>query len=177
MLCQTEERKLLQWNSMTPEIRAGELDPHFTTTSKVCIIAHAWPQDSPDIAAIESRAQTLFFAPSPQEMHAYAGTWFTDREVYDYIGEHLDHLDTPDLRLYYKAAERRRMGDDWKAYVVSRCYRGDDAVALRLLREPHWRSDNARAKEFHRLTGRCTRDLYRIRDRLMHVKKSNMRVA
>src|SRR5262249_10641961 len=161
--CQTEERKLLQWNSMTAEIRAGELDPHFTTTSKVCIIANGWPQDSPDIAAIESRAQTLIFAPSPHEMHTYAGTWFGDREVYDHIGEHLGHLDNPDLRLYYKAAERRRIGDDWRTYVQSRCYRGDDAVAVQLLREPHWPSDHQRAKEFSRLTGKCERTFYRVK--------------
>jgi hypothetical protein len=173
MLCQSEEKKVIQWNTVTPEIRAGELAKEFTTTSTVCIIANSWPAENPDVAALESRAETLYFLPSPEEIHAYAGGWFRDREpeVYDFIGRHLDCLDAPDLRLYYKAGQRRRMGDDWRGYVLSRCYQGDEAVAAGLLRDVQFPSDHQRALEFAQRTGRSSRTFYRLKRRLEKLSK------
>src|SRR5262245_26016694 len=89
LLTQTEQVKTIQWNSQTPEIRADKLPSEFETTSRTLIVANSWPQDNPDIEAIESRGHLLYFAPSLHEMHRYAGSYFGDEEVYDYVGRHL----------------------------------------------------------------------------------------
>jgi hypothetical protein len=166
MLCQTDKVKIVEWNSRTPEIVAGEVPDRFATTSPVCIIANSWPQDNPDIAAVESRGQMVYFAPDAKEMHDYAGEWFKDREVYEFIGDNLEMIDEPDLRLYWKAAERKRMKDDWKQYIKSQCMTGEKLLAYQLKKERHWTSDNQRAKEFSRITGKSERAFYRYLERL-----------
>ncbi len=169
LLTQTEKVKTIQWNSQTAEIRSGELPSEFTTTSTTLIVANSWPQENPDIKAIESRGHLLYFSPSNAAIHKYAGTYFTDKEVYDFIGEHLHLFDDLDLRLYHKTTEikatglRRGDADAWKRYVKSHLMDAEKRAALDLMWDDSFASDNQRSKEFNRLTGLSARNFYRYK--------------
>jgi hypothetical protein len=170
LLTQTERTKTLQWNSTTPEIRRGDLPAEFGTTSRTMIVANSWPSDDPDIAAVESRGHLLYFAPSFQEMHRFAGAFGLDPEVYGFIGEHLPYFDRLDLRLYFKAGEVKATGvrtgqpGVWQEYVRRQIMDAEKRVALDLLSDGNFGSDNVRSKEFSRITGMSPRAFYRYRD-------------
>lgn len=170
LLTQTERVKTLQWNSTTPEIRRGDLPSEFDTTSRTLIVANSWPQDDLDIAAVESRGHLVYFVPSFQEMHRYAGDFGLNPEVYHFIGEHLPYFDRLDLRLYFKASEVKATGvrtgqpEAWKGYVLGQIMDADKRVALDLLSDDNFGSDNLRSKEFSRITGLSGRTFYRHRD-------------
>lgn len=170
LLTQTERVKSLQWNSTTPEIRRGDLPAEFTTTSRTLIVANSWPDSDPDIAAVESRGHLVYFVPSFQEMHRYARAFGLDSEVYEFIGEHLPYFDRLDLRLYFKASEVKATGvrtgqpEAWKGYVQGQMMDAEKRVALDLLSDHTYGSDNQRAKEYSRITGLSGRTFYRHRD-------------
>jgi hypothetical protein len=167
ILCDTEPVKWPQWNSATPEIRQGLLPDTFPTTSRVVVIANSWPQTNPDIRAVESRGHLMYFSPPADEMHRYAAAWVKDREVYDFVGEHLALMEQPDLRIYFKAQERKRIGQrtghvgEWKDFVRKQLLIGPKLVALQLLMDPSFASDHRRAQEYRRLTGQSERTFYR----------------
>lgn len=173
LLTQTDPVKVIQWNSNTSEIRSGEVPSEFTTTSRTMIVANSWPQDNPDIAAVESRGHLLYFVPSYQEMHKYARSFVEDEEVYGFIGEHLKLFDRFDLRAYYKAQEMKSTGlrigdsDGWRRYVRSQMMSAEKRTAYDLILDETYGSDNQRAKEFHRITGMSSRKFYRLRDEII----------
>jgi hypothetical protein len=172
LLTQTEKVKTIQWNSNTAEIRSGELESEFTTTSRTLIVANSWPDSDPDIAAIESRGHLLYFAPSFREMHRYAGEFVNDKEVYKFVGTNLPYFECLDLRLYFKAGEIKATGvrtgdvDGWKQYVRQQMMPVEKRVALNLMLDKTYASDNQRAKEFARLTWAAPRTYYRYRDEI-----------
>jgi hypothetical protein len=169
LLTQTDPIKTLQWNSNTPEIRSGDLPAEFKTTSPTLIVANSWPQENPDIAAVEDRGHLIYFAPSFAEMHAYAKSFGGDEEIYDFVGSHLHLFDSLDLRLYFKAAEVKTTGertgepDLWKRYVQRSMMCVEKRAALDLLNDSTYASDNQRSKEFERITGMSGRQFYRYR--------------
>ena len=172
LLAQTEKLKTIQWNSNTAEIRSGDLPAEFTTTSRVLIVANSWPDDDPDIAAIESRGHLRYFAPSFGEMHRYAKEFVDDLEVYEFVGANLPFFECLDLRLYFKAGEVKATGvrtgdaDGWKGYVRQQMMPVEKRVALNLMHDATLASDNQRAKEFARLTSAAPRTFYRYRDEI-----------
>jgi hypothetical protein len=169
LLTQTDPTKVIQWNSNTVEIRSGVLPAEFTTTSRAMIVANSWPQDDPDIAAVESRGHLVYFDPSLKELHQFAGGFCKDVEVYKFIGEHLDFFDRLDLRLYFKACQFKatglRKGDAgvWKRFVLSQMMDDERRFALELLKDASFASDNQRAREYSRITGQSDRTFYRHR--------------
>ena len=170
LLTQTERSKTLQWNSTTPEIRRGDLPAEFATTSRTLIVANSWPNDDPDIAAVESRGHLIYFVPSFQEMHRFAGEFGLDPEVYHFVGEHLSYFDRLDLRLYFKAGEVKTTGvrtgqpEAWKGYILGQIMDAEKRVAMDLLSDDNYGSDNVRSKEFSRITGMSPRAFYRYKD-------------
>jgi hypothetical protein len=173
LLTQTDHTKRIQWNSQTAEIRAGEVPNEFTTTSRTMIVANSWPQDNPDIAAVESRGHLLYFVPSFAEMHRYAAGFTQDEEVYAFVGEHLHLFDRFDLRMYFKAREMKatavRTGhhEGWKDYLLSQMMPTEKRAAAELMRDPGYASDNQRAREYSRITGMSERAFYRMRDEIL----------
>ncbi|WP_146452824.1 hypothetical protein [Bythopirellula polymerisocia] len=51
------------------------------------------------------RGQVLVFQPTALEVHRKAGEWFDESEIYDFVGERLDQIPAPSMRLYYRARE------------------------------------------------------------------------
>jgi hypothetical protein len=65
--------------------------------------------------ALDDRVHHVHFDPAPLEVHLYAAEFFTDQEIFDYVGEKLRLGVVADcsLRMYVKAERCKRAGDDW----------------------------------------------------------------
>ncbi len=171
-LFEVTPEKTLQYNSWTPEIRSGELPREFTTTTRAMIVANSWDSNDPDIRAIEDRGSLYYFAPSNREVHAYAGRFDGDHEIYEVVGEHLHLMDRLSLRVYGELASKKRTGERtgdgglWMRHLETLLLPQEKRVALTLMRDTSFRSDHERAEEFKKLTTLSERTFYRYRDEL-----------
>jgi hypothetical protein len=113
-LCQTEEEKSVAWHSDARSLERQGIPREFTTKSRVAIIANDWRTLDKNVAALQDRGHVLLFQPSAAEVHAQAGRWFDDREIYEWFGANLHRIGEPSLRHYVRApgAEGRRHGLD-----------------------------------------------------------------
>ena len=68
--------------------------------------------------AVQDRATFILFDPPPEEVHAQAGRWFEDDEIYEWIGEHLRMTQAMSLRDYVKAEAWRRAGMQWQGLLL-----------------------------------------------------------
>src|SRR4051812_19598988 len=84
-LCQTETVKELSWHTRAAE-QAG-LPDVFPTRSRVVVIANEWRTLNANVAAVEDRGHALAFEPSPVEVHKKVVSWFSDSDIYNFIGE------------------------------------------------------------------------------------------
>jgi hypothetical protein len=76
----------------------------FVTNSRVIIICNDWKTLNHNVAALQDRGHVLVFQPSAAEVHAQAGTWFDDREIYEWFGAHVHRIREPSFRHYGVAA-------------------------------------------------------------------------
>jgi hypothetical protein len=81
-LCQTEEEKTVAWHSDARGLERQGLPREFTTKSRVVIISNDWKTLNKNVAALQDRGHVVFFEPSAAEVHAQAGAWFDDEEIY-----------------------------------------------------------------------------------------------
>jgi hypothetical protein len=115
-LTETTSVKTVSWGSQTRIL--DSLDPpvprSFYTQSPVCLITNKW-RSAGIMKAIESRAVMFDFKPSWNEAYQYAGTWFDDQEILDFVHRNLGVMKNPDLRLLVKGRSLRNAGLDWRA--------------------------------------------------------------
>jgi hypothetical protein len=144
-LCETQREKTLSWQSQAAD-RAG-VGQSFGLKCNVAIIANDWLPRGVHSEALEDRAHKIFFDPTAEEVHAYVGGWFEDREVYDCVGEHLHLITKPSIREFYLLAQERKNagprpdGEDWRSYVMKKTgLRGPALLACRLLADPRYRT-------------------------------------
>jgi hypothetical protein len=160
--------KAVYWTSDAPSGRG--LQKSFITTSKVCIIDNAWNTQNEHIAALEDRSRLFLFDPPPVEVHKEMEVedWFTDDEIYAFIGENLCFLPELSVRAYVKASEAKEAGEDWREYLLKTYVRGDDLPLLLLEYEPEWRDRSVQEKqvEWSRRTNKC-RATYFNRKRML----------
>src|SRR4051812_47895249 len=102
-LCQTEEEKTVAWHSDARSLERQGVPREFTTKSRVIIIANDWQTLDQNVAALQDRGHVLLFQPGAAEVHAQAGKWFEDREIYDWLGVNLHRVREPSLRHYVRA--------------------------------------------------------------------------
>ena len=55
----------------------------------------------------------ILFQPSASEVHAQAGKWFDDEEIYGWFAANLHRVREPSLRHYVRAKELKAAGMDW----------------------------------------------------------------
>jgi hypothetical protein len=152
-LCETQREKTLSWHSKAAE-RAG-LPSSFRICCIVCIIANDWLPRGLHAEALEDRGHRLYFDPSAHEVHRYTGGWFEDREIYDFLEQHLHLITKPSIRRYYLQAQERKNagprpdGEDWKAYLLRQMdLDGPALLAARLLADDRYRTMEERAHAF-----------------------------
>ena len=147
-LTETRPIKTLRWATAS----AGD-DKHyprkFETSSRVIILCNKWESISEHVRAIEGRAATFLFEPTPTEVHQEVARWFTDQEVFDYIWEYRRFVTQPDMRLYAKALESKLAGSPWRKRALEMMV-GDERLmqTADLLLDLKYTSNNERQEAF-----------------------------
>lgn len=168
-------RKTVGWNS-DRTLKDTDVPRSFTTTSRVILVANRWVTSNDDVLALEDRCITVFFQPSPAEVHARARAWVVpqDREVYDFVGAHLDRCRELSMRLYDTAMEYKRYGLDWRRIVLELLDAGPPEEepeapeqVVQGLQAADLPSHRDRVRAFREQTGQSQATYYRIRKRLL----------
>lgn len=131
-LCQSEPTKVISWESAASMLEKRNIPRQFETTSPVAIIANCWRSSNANVKALEDRGHVLVFAPSAEEVHREAATWFTDQEILDFVGQTLHLIETPSLRHYVLAAELKSAKMDWKRDLLCKFLAGPALEVARL---------------------------------------------
>ena len=61
----------------------------------------------------------ILFQPSASEVHAQAGKWFEDEEIYGWFAANLHRVREPSLRHYVRAKELKAAGMDWTEVLAA----------------------------------------------------------
>jgi len=167
-LCQTEEEKSIAWHSDARSLERQGIPREFTTKSRVVIISNDWKTLNRNVAALQDRGHVVFFEPSAAEVHAQAGTWFDDREIYAWFAANLHRVHEPSLRHYVRARELKAAAMDWTGVLVAE----DEAenkraqLAAELLASAAYESTAAQVKAFVERGGGCRATFFNYRRRL-----------
>ncbi|MCG3147976.1 MAG: hypothetical protein PCFJNLEI_01417 [Verrucomicrobiae bacterium] len=116
-LTDSRSPRLISWDTAAPQLKTEdgpEIPTSFLTTSQILIISNHWARLGQKLAALADRGMVLQFDPTNEEIHLRAASWFTDAEIYEYIGRHLPLIGSHSLRVYGAAAELKRAGQDWR---------------------------------------------------------------
>lgn len=114
----TDDEKLLCWGKQNAQLRADGVPDRFVTTSRLCILANTLTSIEANLEAVFSRAIIVNFEPSVPEIHHEVDRWFEDREVFEFIGQHLSLVRRPSMRTYVIASDLRRSGGDWRGWLL-----------------------------------------------------------
>ena len=105
----------------------------------------------------------LLFQPSAAEVHAQAGTWFDDREIYDWFGAKLHRVGEPSLRHYVRARELKAAGMDWTDVLAVEAENRRARLAAELLASDAYGDTAARVRAFVEQGGGCRATFFNYR--------------
>ena len=165
-LCQTEEEKAVAWHSDARSLERQCIPREFTTKSRVVIIANDWQTLNKNVAALQDRGHVLLFQPSASEVHAQAGKWFDDEEIYGWFAVNLHRVREPSLRHYVRARELKAAGMDWTAVLAAEDENPRARLAAELLASPAYDSTRTRVKAFVQQGGGCRATFFNYRRKL-----------
>ena len=155
-LCQTETEKTVAWLSATRQLTAEQVPREFVTTSRVCIIANEWNfRGNNDLSAVEDRGHVIQFSPSAAEVHRRCEEWFDDEEIYTWIGKRLGRIDSPSMRLYYRAKELKLAGLDWRKLTPVEPTDTRQLLVAKLQKDNRFATHVGRVQEFINQGGGC----------------------
>jgi hypothetical protein len=165
-LCQTEEEKGVAWHSGARSLERQGIPREFTTRSRVVIIANDWKTLDRNVAALQDRGHVLLFQPSAAEVHAQAGKWFDDAEIYDWFGANLYRVREPSMRHYVRARELKAAGMDWTEVLADATENPRARLANELLASSAYLSTAERVQAFVAQGGGCRATFFNYRRRL-----------
>src|SRR3954447_9509596 len=165
-LCQTEEEKTVAWHSDARGLERQGIPKEFMTKSKVVIIANEWRTLDKNVGALQDRGHVLLFQPSAVEVHKKAGTWFADREIYDWFGANLHRVREPSFRHYVRARELKAAGMDWTEVLAAEGENRRARLVAELLSSAAYESTAARVKAFIERGGGCRATFFNHKRRL-----------
>ena len=166
-LCQTEEEKSVAWHSDSKSLDRQGVPREFVTKSQVLIISNDWQTLNDHVDALQDRGHVLLFEPTAAEVHERAGTWFDDKEIYEWFAANLHRVREPSLRLYVRAKQLKRAGMDWTEVLAIEG--GENArarLATEILKRDGYESTAARVKAFVDKGGGCRATFFNYRKRL-----------
>jgi hypothetical protein len=85
----------------------------FTTSSRVIVISNDSKTLNMNVAALQDRGHVIVFKPSAAEVHRKAGTWFDNREIYEWFSTNLHRVREQSMRQYVRARELKAAAMDW----------------------------------------------------------------
>jgi hypothetical protein len=167
-LCQTNPVKTLRWDSTTKILEERGVPAEFDTASPVLVITNHLRNISAQVTAMLDRGQPLLFEPPGEEIHREAANWFTDKEIYAFIGDCLALIPDLSMRDYVKALEIKKAGLDWKELLKQQWRCGKLSRVLELVRDSSFASEEERVRAFAGAGGsratyfRCVAKLKRL---------------
>jgi hypothetical protein len=165
-LCQTEEEKSVAWHTDARSLEKHGVPREFTTRSRVVIICNDWRTLNSNVSALQDRGHVLVFHPSAAEVHAQAGAWFRDAEIYDWFGENLHRMREPSFRHYVRARELKAAGMDWTEVLESEDENKRGRIAAEILASAAYESTGERVQAFVERGGGCRATYFNWRRRL-----------
>lgn len=154
-LCQTEPIKTVSWQSATRQLEKEGVPREFATASHLIIIFNDWHSLNDNVAAVEDRGHTISFVPTAREVHERTAEWFDDEEIYEWIGERLHLIQSPSMRLYYRARELKIAGFDWQRFTPLAPEDERRKLVAELLRDDQYETQEDRVREFKKRGGGC----------------------
>lgn len=154
-LCQTEATKTVSWQSASKQLEKEKVPREFVTSSRVILIVNDWLTLNKNVAAIEDRRHVVRFAPTASVIHQRTKDWFNDDESHEWIGDRLDRIMKPSMRLYYRAQELKRAKMDWKRLILIEPEDPRRRLVLDLHQEDSFETVEQRAQEFVARRGGC----------------------
>jgi hypothetical protein len=97
----------------------------------------------------------LLFQPGAAEVHKKAGTWFDDREIYDWCGANLHRVREPSFRHYVRARELKAAGMDWTEVLAAEDENRRARLVAELLASVAYKGTAARVQAFIERVGGC----------------------
>ena len=91
------------------------------------------------------------FQPGAAEVHNQIGLegWFTDGEIYQFIGAHLHLIMKPTMRYYVKAKQHKDVGLNWRDYLLNLWLEDESFIrVVRLLDDPALTSMRSKARAY-----------------------------
>src|SRR5437764_3897359 len=161
-LCQTEEEKAVAWHSDARGLERQGIPREFTTKSRVVIISNDWRTLDKNVAALQDRGHVLLFQPGATEVHAQAGKWFDDPEIYGWFAANLHRIREPSMRHYVRAKELKAAGMDWTDVLAVEDENRRARLAAELLASNAYGSTAARVKAFVEQGGRMPGDVLQL---------------
>jgi len=147
-LCQSNPIKTLRWDSTAKYLEERGLPTQFRTASPVLIVTNQLRNLSAQVAALLDRGQPLFFEPSVDEIHREVADWFTDREIYGFIGDWLPLIPDLSMRDYVKARNMKKAGMDWQELLKQQWRCSKLARVLGLLNDTSFATEEDRVRAF-----------------------------
>ena len=165
-LCQTEEEKAVAWHSDARSLERQRIPREFTTKSRVVIISNDWQTLNKNVAALQDRGHVLLFQPSASEVHAQAGKWFDDEEIYGWFATNLHRVREPSLRHYVRAKELKAAGMDWTDVLAEEVENRRARLATEILGSAAYDSTAVRVAAFVQQGGGCRATFFNYRRRI-----------
>lgn len=165
----------ISWRARGLVARGDEPPEEFEFSGRCAIIANASRIRSADIEAIYDRCVCIYFEPTASDVHREiaAGGWFTDEEVFSYLGQNLHLVRRPSLRFYLQVQQLRRAGLVWRD-MASRMLQEQNSAELIVVQQlinnvafdqfPQPAAE--RAEAFRRRTGKSRASYFRIKREL-----------
>ena len=126
----------------------------------VCVF---WQTLNKNVAALQDRGHVLLFQPSAAEVHAQAGRWFDDAEIYEWFATNLHRVREPSLRHYVRAKELKAAGMDWTEVLAAEDENKRARIAAEILASNAYDSTAARVKAFVEQGGGCRATFFNYR--------------
>jgi hypothetical protein len=106
------------------------------------------------VAALQERGHVLVFQPGAAEVHAQAGQWFKDSEIYEWFGQNLHRMREPSFRHYVRAGELKAAGMNWREVLEEDA---DDGrrLAAEIHASPAYQTTMDRVRAFMQQGGGC----------------------
>ncbi len=118
------------------------------------------------VAALQDRGHVLLFQPGAAEVHRKAGTWFDDREIYEWFAKNLHRVREPSMRLYVRARELKAAGMDWTEVLAAEAENPRARLAAELLASDAYGSIAERARAFVEQGGGCRATFFNYRRKI-----------
>lgn len=147
-ICQTNPVKRVSWNKRLTRLDRLELEQEFQTTSRLIIVSNDWKTINKNVASLEDRGHMISFEPDIKELHRYVGTWFPDKEVYDWFGANLHRIDRLSFRDYIRASELKACGFAWPESIEPVKLHKRGPLVAELLADPAYPDMKSRLAAF-----------------------------